>query len=330
MLSVLRSGAWVDGPELAAFEEEFAAFMGCEHAVGVGSGTDALTIILRSLGIQGEVIVPALTFAATAEAVIHAGCTPVFCDVGPNYTITQGTVDAVRTDDTAAVIAVHLFGQPAPRIKGLPVIEDAAQAAGATGICNNPAAFSFYPSKNLGCAGDGGAIVTDDAYLAKTARTLRNHGRKTNQHSLVGYTSRLDEIQAALLRTQLPHLSDWTRRRRAIAHRYDHALGVDHDSRSAFHLYVIESDDRDQLRQELADDGIQIGVYYSTPLHQQIAFWDYSQGELPETERICERMLCLPMGPALTDDQVEKVCQSITSKGATSGNQAARVQPGRR
>jgi len=314
VLSVLRSGSYVDGEELKAFEEEFAAAMGCERAVGVNSGTDALTIILRAYGIQGEVIVPSLTFAATAEAVIHAGCTPVFCDVGPDYTITQETVDAVRTAKTEAVIAVHLFGQPAPQIDGLFVIEDAAQAAGAAGICRNTAAFSFYPSKNLACAGDGGAIVTNDHSLADRARVLRNHGRRTTAHSQVGYTSRLDEVQAAILRTQLPHLSDWTRRRRQIAFRYDQALGLQHDWRSAFHLYVIEADNRDELRQEMADDGIQTGVYYSTPLHQQIAYWDYARGELPETERICERMLCLPMGPALTNDQVEKVCQSIRTK----------------
>lgn len=325
-LSVLRSGSWVDGPQLEAFEEEFAAFTGCEHAIGVNSGTDALTIALQAHRVQGEVIVPSLTFAATAEAVIHAGCTPVFCDVGPDYTLTQETVNAVRTEDTAAVIAVHLFGQPAPQINGLLVIEDAAQAAGSDDICTNTAAFSFYPSKNLPGVGDGGIITTDDGQVAHGARSLRNHGRDPHgTHTRVGYTSRLDEIQASVLRTQLPHLRRWTERRRAIAHRYDEALGVEHDRRSSFHLYVIETDNRDELRRELADTGIETGVYYSPPLHEQPAFWQYAGTELPETERICERMLCLPMGPALTDEQVESVCQAITTKGAKCGYQAAGV-----
>jgi len=312
--SVLISGDYVDGEELARFESDFADHLGRVYAVGVGSGTDALTILLRAHGITGDVIVPALTFAATAEAVIHAGARPVFCDVGDEYTLTQEAVDAAWTPDTEAVIAVHLFGNPAPQIEAPLVLEDAAQAAGASGICRNSAAFSFYPSKNLPCAGDGGAIVTDDPSIAARAHTLRSHGRIEDRHEFIGYTSRLDEVQAAILSENLKRLSHWTARRAQIAEAYDEALGtlaMRRPGGSCLHLYVIEVDNRDELRERLARVGVQTGVYYSPPLHKQPAFDAYSDGKLPNAERISKRMLCLPMGPALTDNEVEFVCQLL-------------------
>lgn len=311
---VLESGSFVNGDELATFEDAFARYTNCDYAIGVNSGTDALTILLRAHGITGDVIVPALTFAATAESVIHAGARPVFCDVGDEYTLTPETVDEVWTRDTEAVVAVHLFGNPAPQIKAPLVLEDAAQAAGAAGICRNSAAFSFYPSKNLPCAGDGGAIVTDDPAIAARAHTLRSHGRIEDRHEFVGYTSRLDEVQAAVLNAQLPKLPYWTSRRLYIAARYDEVLGERSMRRppgSCLHLYVIEVDNRDELRERLAAAGVETGVYYSPPLHKQPAFKQYADGKLPNAERIAKRMLCLPMGPALTDHQVEFVCQLL-------------------
>jgi len=232
---VARSGRYILGPEVAAFEAEFAAYLGVEHCIAVANGTDALTIALRALGVGpgDEVVMPSFTFYATAEAAIVAGATPVFCDIDPDtFCVTADTVKAVLTPRTKAIVPVHLFGNVAPvpelRELGVPVVEDAAQAAGASlagvkaGALADAATFSFFPAKNLPCLGDGGAIVTGDDRVAEVARLLRFHGSTDKQtFTEVGYNSRLDEMQAAVLRVLLPELDGWNERRRAAAETYE-------------------------------------------------------------------------------------------------------------
>jgi dTDP-3-amino-3,4,6-trideoxy-alpha-D-glucose transaminase len=331
---VLESGRYVLGPEVEAFEAELAAWAGAAHAVGVGNGTDALTIALRALGIGpgDEVIVPALTFYATAEAVVHAGAVPVFCDVDPDtYVMTAATAGAAIGPRTKALLPVHLYGNPAPmgelgelvEVHGLRLLGDAAQAAGArwdgdnVGRLGDAAAFSFFPSKNLGGFGDGGAILTDDEEVAATARRLRAHGSDDRRiHTEVGYNSRLDELQAAGLRVLLPRLEGWTEARRRVADLYARsALGgavrlprETPGGSSCFHLYVIQAEDRDALAIGLAERGIGARSYYTVPLHRQPAMAPYAEGvELPATEALAERSLALPMGSALDDEQVAAV-----------------------
>jgi dTDP-4-amino-4,6-dideoxygalactose transaminase len=239
LIEILEHGAFVLGPEVEAFEREFAAYLGVRHVIGVANGTDAITIALRALGVRrdDEVIVPSLTFYACAEAIVNAGARPVFCDVDHDTrNLTATTVEAALKPAVKAIVAVDLFGCPAPvpdlRALGLPIIEDAAQAAGASldgrraGSLGDAATFSFYPSKNLGAFGDGGAIATDDDAVAEHARALRLHGsrdKRTFDH--VGYNSRLDELQAGLLRLLLPHLDGWSARRREVARVYAAGLG---------------------------------------------------------------------------------------------------------
>src|SRR5271155_1282237 len=237
---VLKSGRYILGPEVDAFEREFADYCGAGHAVGVANGTDAITIALRAMGVGpgDEVVVPSFTFYASAEAIPPTGATPVFCDIDPDtYCVTAETVRAALTPRTKAVIAVHLFGNVAPIAEiealGVPVLEDAAQAAGSTSPAGRPGAlgtaatFSFFPSKNLGCFGDGGMITTSDESVAERVRTLRFHGSHDKiSYELVGYNSRLDELQAAILRVQLPHLDAWADgRRRAGRHYEESGLG---------------------------------------------------------------------------------------------------------
>ena len=266
---VLDRGQFILGPEVAAFEEEFAKYLGAGHAVGVANGTEALTIALRALGVGpgDEVVVPSFTFYASAEAVPPTGARPVFCDVDPeSFCVTPETVKAVLTPRTKAVIAVHLFGNVAPiadiEALGVPVVEDSAQAAGSTGPTGRPGAlgtiatFSFYPSKNLGAFGDGGAIATSDGELADRVRMLRFHGswdKVTYEH--VGYNSRLDEMQAAILRVQLPELDRWAAHRHGVGEWYAQAGLGEHatlprateGARPAWHLYVIRHEQPDAL-----------------------------------------------------------------------------------
>src|SRR5271166_6440111 len=234
---VLDSERYILGPEVSAFESEFSAYCGCEHAVGVANGTEAITIALRAVGggRGDEVVVPSFTFYASAEAIPPTGARPVFCDIDADtYCVTAETVRAALTPRTKAVIAVHLFGNVAPIAEiealGVPVLEDAAQAAGSTagdgrpGALGTAATFSFFPSKNLGCFGDGGMITTSDETIAERARTLRFHGSRDKViYELVGYNSRLDELQAAILRVQLPHLDEWAAGRRQAGHHYERA-----------------------------------------------------------------------------------------------------------
>jgi dTDP-3-amino-3,4,6-trideoxy-alpha-D-glucose transaminase len=383
---VLDSGHYILGPEVAAFEREFAAYCGAGEAVGVANGTEAITIALRALGVGpgDEVVVPSFTFYASAEAIPPTGATPVFCDVDPaTYCVTADTVKAALTPRTKAVIAVHLFGNIAPvaaiEALGVPVLEDAAQAAGsrpatgseaggsiaggseaggsiaggseaggsiaggseaggsiaggseAGGDATAPAArpgalgsvatFSFFPSKNLGCFGDGGAITTSDPEVAERARVLRFHGSRDKvSYQQVGYNSRLDELQAAVLRVQLPHLDSWADGRRAAgAHYAGEGLGelvrlprATAGAAPAWHLYVIADSDPEPLEAALTEAGVGNRSYYRTPVHRQESMraWG-AQARLPGTEEAARTHLAIPMSPVLAHEQVRAVVAAV-------------------
>jgi dTDP-4-amino-4,6-dideoxygalactose transaminase len=335
--AVVEHGAYILGPEVRAFEEELAAYLGVRHAIGVANGTDAITIGLRALGVRrdDEVVVPSFTFYASAEAIVSAGARPVFCDVDPETrNVTVDTVRAVLTPRTTAIVAVDLFGCPAPlaeiRELGVPVLEDAAQAAGASldgrraGSLGDVATFSFYPSKNLGCFGDGGAITTDDDHIAELARALRFHGsRDKKTFEYVGYNSRLDEIQAAILRVLLPELDAWSDGRRAAAEAYAEAgIGryvtppaVPGGTEPAWHLYVATHTRADELIAGLADHGVQSRGYYRTPLHRQPAMAPYATaaGSLPVTEELARTNIALPMSPALDSARAGEVVAALAA-----------------
>ncbi len=337
MADVVARGSFILGPEVRAFEHEFASYLGVEHVVGVANGTDALEIALRALGVQAgdDVVVPSLTFYATAEAVASIGARPVFCDVDADTrNVTPETVRAALTTATTAIIAVDLCGVPAPvpelKELGLPVLEDAAQAAGAsldgrrTGSLGHAATFSFYPSKNLACFGDGGAIATDDERVAELARALRFHGSHDKQtFTYVGYNSRLDELQAAILRVALEHLDEWTQGRRAAAGAYEEAgLGryvtlpvTPAGAEPAWHLYLVCHPSADALVAELRRRAIEVRGYYRTPLHRQPAMAPFlGQGvDLPVTDEIGATNLALPMSPVLAREQVQEVVAAIAA-----------------
>jgi dTDP-4-amino-4,6-dideoxygalactose transaminase len=332
---VAEDARFILGPEVEAFEREFAAYLGVRHVIGVANGTDAITIALRALGLRDgdEVVVPSLTFYASAEAVVNAGGRPVFCDVDPDTrNVTLETVRAAVTPRTRAIVAVDLFGCPAPvpelRELGLPVLEDAAQAAGASldgrraGALGEVATFSFYPSKNLGCFGDGGAIATDDDALAEMVRALRFHGSRDKvSFDYVGYNSRLDELQAAVLRVLLPHLDAWSDGRRRVAHGYSEAGLAEHarlprpqaGAEPAWHLYVILHPHPEELRANLAERDIHARGYYRTPLHRQVAMRPHVDGglELPVTDELAATNLALPLSPVMSDEQVGQVARAV-------------------
>ena len=317
-----------------AFEQEFAGYCGAAHAIGVANGTDALTIALRAMGVGpgDDVVVPSFTFYASAEAIPPTGARPVFCDVDPDtMCITAETVKAALTPQTKVVMAVHLFGNVAPVAEiealGVPVLEDAAQSAGSTtpdgrpGALGTAATFSFFPSKNLGCFGDGGAITTNDAAIADRARMLRFHGswdKVTYEH--VGYNSRLDDLQAAILRVQLPHLDTWADGRRAAGEHYV-AAGIDElvtlqsvagDCAPAWHLYVVRSDRVDELAAGLQEAGIGHKAYYRTPVHRQTAMARFGEGvELPATDEAARTHLAIPMSPVLDGEQAAEVVAAV-------------------
>jgi dTDP-4-amino-4,6-dideoxygalactose transaminase len=334
---VIDRGVYILGPEVAAFERELAEYLGVRHVVGVANGTDAITIAARALGVLpgDEVVVPSFTFYATAEAIATAGATPVFCDVDPwTRNVTPDTVRAVLSPRTKAILAVDLFGSPAPvpelRGLGLPVIEDAAQAAGASlagkraGALGDVATFSFYPSKNLGCMGDGGAVATDDDAVAELARTLRFHGSRDKQtFEQVGYNSRLDELQAAILRVLLPELDRWSAGRRAAASAYLRAGLTEHvaaplvpdGAEPAWHLYVVTHPRADELIAGLSDRGVQARGYYRTPIHRQPAMASSlgARAELPATEELARTNLALPMSPVLGEREAREVVAAIAA-----------------
>jgi dTDP-4-amino-4,6-dideoxygalactose transaminase len=333
---VLDSERYILGPEVSAFEGEFAAYCGAGHAVGVANGTEAITIALRAMGVGpgDEVIVPSFTFYASAEAIPPTGAKPVFCDIDPDtYCVTAETVRAALTPQTKAVLAVHLFGNVAPVAEiealGVPVLEDAAQAAGSRSPAGRPGAlgtaatFSFFPSKNLGCFGDGGMITTSDEALAERARVLRFHGSRDKvTYERVGYNSRLDELQAAILRVQLPHLDAWAEGRRQAGDHYEQAgLGelvtlpraVDGAS-PAWHLYVIAHPHPERLESALAAADIGHKPYYRLPVHRQAAMSEWAAGvDLPGTEQAARTHLAIPMSPLLTREQVGQVVAAARS-----------------
>ena len=338
---VMDSGWFILGKEVEAFEREFAAYCEAAHCVGVGNGLEALHLILRAYGIGpgDEVIVPANTYIATWLAVSYAGATPI--PVEPDartYNLDPALIEAAITPATRAILPVHLYGQPADMdpIKalasryGLKVIEDAAQAHGAryhgrrVGGLGDAAGFSFYPGKNLGALGDGGAVVTNDADLAERVRVLRNYGSRVKYHNEVkGFNSRLDELQAALLRVKLPVLDAWNERRRAAAARYldglaGSELGLPYVPKWAepvWHLFVVRHPQRDALQQRLQQAGIGTMIHYPIPPHLQPAYAElgYSAGAFPISEAIHREVLSLPMGPQLTAAQQGRVLGRMVS-----------------
>ncbi|MDX6690798.1 MAG: hypothetical protein QOG15_2255 [Solirubrobacteraceae bacterium] len=341
---VVASGRFILGPEVSGFEAEFAAYCETGDAVGVANGTEALTIALRAMGVGpgDDVVVPSFTFYASAEAIPPAGARPVFCDVDPDtYCVTADTVRAALTPRTKAVIAVHLFGNVAPVAEiealGVPVLEDAAQAAGSRSEAGRPGAlgsaatFSFFPSKNLGAFGDGGAITSDDARIAEGARTLRFHGSRDKvTYEQVGYNSRLDELQAAILRVELPHVDAWAEGRSAAGRHYaDAGLGelvslpvATAGAQPAWHLYVVRSARADELAAGLAERGIGARAYYRTPVHRQPAMAAYggAAATLPATDELAATHLAIPMSPVLSAEQAAEVTDAVA---ATLGVRAA-------
>ncbi|HTA36999.1 MAG TPA: DegT/DnrJ/EryC1/StrS family aminotransferase [Solirubrobacteraceae bacterium] len=328
--SVLDSERYILGPEVSAFEQDFAAYCGAAHAVGVANGTEAITIALRAMGVGpgDEVVVPSFTFWASAEAIPATGATPVFCDIDPQtYCVTPETVRAALTPRTKAVIAVHLFGNVAPvaaiEALGVPVLEDAAQAAGSLseggrpGSLGTAATFSFFPSKNLGAFGDGGMITTRDAHVAERVRTLRFHGSSDKiSYSDVGYNSRLDELQAAILRVQLPHLDGWADGRRAAGRHYEEA-GLGElvtlpqplpGASPAWHLYVVAHPQPARLEAAFETAGIGYKPYYRTPVHRQPPMLEWAAGvELPGTDHAAATHLAIPISPVLTRAMADEV-----------------------
>lgn len=337
---VLESGQFILGPNVAAFEDEFAQYLGIDHVVGLNSGTDALHLALRAIGIGpgDEVITSTFSFIATAEAISILGARPVFVDVDPKtYALNTKAVEAAITPRTRAIIPVHLYGATAPmqeimRIADahqLAVVEDCAQAVGAesngrkAGTFGTISAFSFFPSKNLGACGDGGAIVTARDDLAQRVRSLRAHGgRKKYWHEEVGINSRLDEMQAAILRVKLRHLEAWTEQRRAVAAAYDEGFcGLDgvqlpveeSGCRHVYHQYTIRAAHRDELQQRLCDAGIGTAVYYPHPLHLQPAYLSLggTPGDHPNAEAAAASVLSLPISPDLDPSDQERVIGAV-------------------
>jgi dTDP-4-amino-4,6-dideoxygalactose transaminase len=338
ILRVLESGRFIGGHEVEAFETELGEVLEGRTVVGVGSGTDALRLALAALGVSpgSEVILPANTFTATAMAVESVGAVPVLSDVDPDlHVMTPELVEPLITRDTSAIIPVHLYGHPAPTgplaelgdAHGVPLIEDAAQALGTledgrpAGVRGRAAAFSFYPSKNLGAYGDAGAVACDPQVRERLLQ-LRDLGRDpAGSHVRVGSNSRLDAIQAAVLRTKLPHLRGWVDRRRAQADRYRELLSdapvhlpVEAPwARHAYHLFVVRVAERDRVRAELVSSGVEAGIHYPVPIHLQPAHSGLikAPAELPNAERLAGEILSLPVYPQMSDDQQRFVAEAL-------------------
>ena len=329
LTEVVDSGNFILGPNVKAFEEEAAAYLGVPHAVGVANGTDALVLVLDAMGIGpgDEVVCPSFTFYATAEAIVRRGATPVFADID-QATLNLDPEDTAQriTPRTKAIMPVHLFGRPAALAQlaslGPLLVEDAAQAFGAPGIATTGVAstFSFFPTKNLFALGDGGLCVFTDADLADQVRLLRFHGSRAKKtFELVGYNSRLDELQAAVLRLFLTRLDEWNRLRREAAARYsDLGLGElcelpPDDTAHVYHMYVVRTPERDRLAEALREEEIASASYYVVPLHQQPAlrFLGQAEGSLPETERAAADNLALPLWAGIPPEVQERVVETI-------------------
>lgn len=333
---IFSNSTYINGPDCKLFEENFAKYCGTKYAVGVASGTAALSLSLEAIGISkgDEVICPTHTFAATAEAIIHNNAIPVFVDMDEKtYNVDPVEFEKAITKKTKAIIVVHLYGQPADMDKimsiaqkyKLKVVEDAAQAHGATykgkkvGSIGDIACFSFFPAKNLGCAGDGGGITTNSKRLYEKVKRLKDHGRISKYvHKEVGYGERLDNLQAAILNVKLPHLDNWNKRRNEIAQYYDANLAdqyviphIDSNVKSSYYVYTIRHKNRDKIRKLLDEKGISTGIYYPLPLHKQEAFKEYKKGKFPVTEKIVKEIFSIPVYPELTDKQVKYIVNTL-------------------
>lgn len=366
---VLSSASYIMGNNVTGFEKEFAEYIGVKHAISVGNGTDALVIALKSLGIGAgdEVITTPFTFFATAETISAVGAIPVFVDVEKDtFNINPAKIEEKITSKTKAIVPVHIFGQSAKMDEineiakkyNLKVIEDACQAIGGKyknrriGTLGDAACFSFFPTKNLGCAGDGGIIVTDDDNVATIARALRTHGSGENGQKaynllnnineevttvqnaddtvynplkyynyLIGYNTRLDSIQAAILRVKLPHIDSWNAKRREIAKIYDEKLKdtdlvtpfISEENEPVYHMYIIQSENREAMLSKLKGKGVATGVYYPVPLHLQKVYKNlgYKEGDMPVAEYLSYRTFAIPVYPELTEEEVNYIVDSI-------------------
>ncbi|WP_322992147.1 DegT/DnrJ/EryC1/StrS family aminotransferase [Limnohabitans sp.] len=338
LLKALTAAQFILGPNVQAFEKEAAEYLGVAHAITCANGTDALHLALLAAGIGpgDEVITTPFTFIATAEAIAYVGAKAVFVDIDPcTFNIDVAQAKRAITAKTKALLPVHLFGQPAnlaplmalAKEHQLQLVEDCAQSFGAniggiqTGAMGDVAAFSFFPSKNLGCFGDGGMITTQSDDMAETLRMLRNHGSKVRYyHDIVGYNSRLDELQAVVLRAKLPLIDHYNQERRRVAHRYNAGLCLlnlqtpceDGVGLHVFHQYTLLTDHREVIQQALAEHKIASAVYYPVPLHQQKVFADISVGShFPVTESVAKRCLSLPIYPELSNEAIDEVCGVI-------------------
>lgn len=334
VLGALARAQYINGPNVRAFEEEVAAYCGVKHAIACASGTDALLLSLRACGIQpgDEVITTPFTFVASASTISLCGARPVFADIDPRtYNLDPELIEAAITAKTRAIVAVHLYGQPAHlepmrelcRRHGLWLIEDAAQSFGGeyggrkSGAYGHIGCFSFYPSKNLGAFGDGGMVVTDDAALAAQVRVLASHGSPVRyRHTVLGYNSRLDEVQSAILRVKLRHVDEFNRLRRRHAQAYTARFAGSglvtpyEDGRGlhVFHQYTLQSERRDAIAQALAAAGIASAVYYPIPLHRQELYGDqYATITLPVAERTVQRVISLPISPMLSEEAIDRI-----------------------
>lgn len=336
---VCESTSFAQGKAASEFEAKFAAYCGVDHCVSLNSGTSALHVSLRGLdvGPGDEVVTVSMTFIATAWAISYVGATPVFVDIDPvRRTMSPAQLERALTPRTKAIVPVHLYGMPAEMDRimaiadrhGIPVIEDAAQAHGAkyrnkrVGQFGRIACFSFYPSKNLGAYGEGGALITNDESIARRARSLRDHAQiERYLHDEVGYNYRMDSFQGAVLAVKLKHLDDWNRARNECAQLYTELLKNSSyklpahlpDSECVWHCYVIETPERDRVRSALQEVGIQTAVHYPVPIHLQKAYahLDYRKGDLPVTEALCERCLSLPIYPELSKENISRVASAL-------------------
>ena len=341
---VLRSGWFILGEETEKFEEEFSKYVGARFGIGVNSGSDALYLAVKALGISNgdEVLTVSHTMISTVDAITRNGAKPIFVDINPEtYIMDESKIEAKISDKTRAILPVHLYGHPAdmqPLIEiadkhGLYVIEDACQAHGSeyqntkVGSIGEIGCFSFYPTKNLGAYGDGGMIVTNKEELAGKLKKMRNYGQsKKNYHDFAGVNSRLDEIQAAILRTKLRYLDEWNEKRRKFAKLYNERLEnmeaitpIEKEyAKHVYHLYVIRHKQRDKLQQNLLKRGVQTLIHYPIPVHMQKAYLTHDK--LPTTERICCEILSLPMNPWLREEEIETICKFVHDYDKMSSN----------
>jgi dTDP-4-amino-4,6-dideoxygalactose transaminase len=342
LANVLDSCQFILGTEVAAFEQEFATYCGAEECIALNSGTSALHLALLAVGVGpgDEVITVPFTFVASVAAVVYTGARPVLVDIDPrSFTMEPAAIEAAITPRTKAILPVHLYGQPADmdpimevaRRHGLVVIEDAAQAHGAkykgrpVGSIGDIACFSFYPGKNLGAYGEGGAVTTSNPEYARTVRMLRNWGQDRKYHHLLhGFNYRMEAFQGAILRVKLRHLERWTEVRRAIVEQYNQLLAGSAVERPAempwarhvYHLYTVRTDHRDLLQQSLQKKGIQTGIHYAAPVHLQPAYANlgYGREALPQSEKAANEVLSLPLYPEMTNDQIQMVARAVVSE----------------